>query len=197
MWWQYLFVFVGSMLVDIFPIPLPPAFTVMIFFQLYFDLNIWTVLVLGVSGSILGRFILTMYIARVSDKIFNQAKNEDVQFLGNKMKEKGWKGKMVILVYSLMPLPTTPLFVAGGMARLRPLFIIPPFVVGKVISDTAALFTGKYASENTAELIAGITSWQSILGLLLSLIFLFFLLFLDWRTLLIRKKVTLKFKIWK
>src|ERR1044072_5715236 len=99
MWWHYVLVFIGSLLVDVFPIPLPPAFTVMIFFQLYFHLNIWVVLAVGVSGSILGRFILSSYIPRVSKHIFNDAKNEDVEFLGNKMREKGWKGKMVILVY--------------------------------------------------------------------------------------------------
>jgi membrane protein YqaA with SNARE-associated domain len=197
MWWQYALVFIGSLLVDIFPIPLPPAFTVMIFFQIYFHLNIWTVLALGVTGSILGRFILSAYIPRVSKHIFNAAKNEDVEFLGNKMREKGWKGKMVILIYSLMPLPTTPLFVAGGMANLRPLFMIPPFVVGKVLSDMLALFTGKYASENTEKLIEGVTSWQSICGLSLSLILLFVILFLDWRSLLTKKKFRMKFKIWK
>ena len=169
----------------------------MISFQLYFHLDIWTVLILGVVGSILGRFILTLYIAKVSDKIFNHEKNEDVIYLGNKMKAERWKGKMVILAYSLMPLPTTPLFVAGGMARLGPMAIIPPFVVGKVISDTIALFTGKYASENTVDLIAGLLSWQSIFGVILSLSFLFIILFLDWKTLLLHKKFLLKFKIWK
>jgi len=30
MWWQYLLVFVGALLVDVSPFPLPPAFTAMV-----------------------------------------------------------------------------------------------------------------------------------------------------------------------
>src|SRR5436190_21763459 len=143
MWWQYLLVFVGSMAVDIVPVPLPPAFTIMILLQLVFDLNIWIVLVVGVAGSIAGRYILSLYIPKVSGRLFKRAKNEDVQYLGKKLKEKGWKSHALILVYSLMPLPTTPLFVAGGMAKLHPMKIIPAFYVGKLDSDLAALLQGK------------------------------------------------------
>jgi len=81
MWWQYILVFLGTMLVDIVPLPLPPAFTVMIFFQIYYKLNIWPVIVIGVAGSIAGRTILSLYVSRLSDHIFSVAKNEDVRFL--------------------------------------------------------------------------------------------------------------------
>ena len=48
------------MIVDIVPLPLPPAFVVMIFLQIEFNLNVWLVIVIGVAGSILGRYILTL-----------------------------------------------------------------------------------------------------------------------------------------
>src|SRR5437868_735029 len=110
MWWKYLLVFIGALIIDVSPIPLPPAFTIMIFLQIKFHLEIWLVIVIGVVGSILGRYILTLYIPKVSDGIFKQAKNEDVQFLGSKLREKGVKSQLFIILYSLMPLPTTPLF---------------------------------------------------------------------------------------
>jgi membrane protein YqaA with SNARE-associated domain len=94
----------------------------MVFLQIMFGLNIWVVIVIGIAGSILGRYIVTLYILFMAGKIFKPAKNEDVQFLGEKMKEKGWKSQLVIITYSLLPLPTTPLFVAAGMARLKALY---------------------------------------------------------------------------
>src|SRR5436190_12915305 len=86
MWWQYLLVFFGAVLMDITPLPLPPAFTIMILFQIMFGLSVWPVIIIGVLGSILGRYILTLYIPLVSSRIFKKSKNEDIEFLGNKLK---------------------------------------------------------------------------------------------------------------
>jgi len=197
MWWQYALVFIGALLVDVVPLPLPPAFTVMVFLQIVYDLNIWAVIGIGVAGSILGRYILTLYIPKLSTKMFNPAKNEDVQFLGEKMKQKGWKSQGLILLYSLLPLPTTPLFIAGGMAKMKPIYIIPPFIVGKLISDMVAVLLGKYAAENADGLMDGLVSWKSISGLAIGIFLIFVLLFVDWRALLQKKKFTLKFTIMK
>ena len=190
-------VFIGAFLFDVVPFPFLPAFTIMIFLQVTFGLNVWACLFIGVCGSILGRYILTLYIPAISDKYFRPAKNEDIQFLGNKMKEKGWKSQLVIVAYSLLPLPTTPLFVAAAMARIRSLYIIPAFFIGKFASDTVALSMGKYASENLDKIKADIFSWQSAVGLAGSLLLLFALLFIDWRTLIQKKKLILVFKIFK
>ena len=119
MWWQYLLVFIGALLVDVSPLPLPPAFTVMIFLQSKFNLQIWLVICIGVAGSILGRYILTLYIAKLSGRYFKTSKNEDAEFLGKRLEKKGWRSHALVLTYSLLPVPTTPLFVAAGMARLK------------------------------------------------------------------------------
>ena len=197
MWWQYFIVFLGSLAFDVVPIPFPPAFTIMLFLQIKYDLNIWLVIVIGVMGSILGRYILTLYIPFIAGKIFKQSKNEDVEFLGQKMKEKGWKSQMAIIGYSLLPLPTTPLFLASGMAKIKPLYIIPAFFVGKFTSDTIVVNLGKYTSENTQSILDGILSWETITSLFIGLLFLFFILFIDWRSLLQKRKFQFNFRIWK
>ncbi|MEO6189801.1 MAG: hypothetical protein ABIO44_04930 [Saprospiraceae bacterium] len=197
MWWQYLLVLLGAFLFDVVPFPFPPAFTIMVFLQILFDLNIWWVIVIGVAGSILGRYTLTLYIPYLSGKIFKPSKNEDVQFLGKKMKENIWKSQLIILAYSLLPLPTTPLFIASGMAKLRPIYIIPAFFIGKFTSDAVAVNLGKYASENANSLLEGAMSWKSIVGLIGGLLLLCALLFIDWRTLIQKKEFQLKFKIWR
>ena len=197
MWWQYCLVFLGALLFDIVPFPFLPAFTIMIFLQIYFDLNLWACIFIGVAGSMLGRYILTLYIPYISDSYFKPTKNKDIIFLGKKLKEKGWKSQLVIVAYSLLPLPTTPLFVAAGMSRMGPLYIIPAFFIGKFTSDTIALSMGKFASENVNTLEENIFSWQSITGLTGSLLLLCALLFIDWRSLIQQKKLVLKFKIFK
>jgi membrane protein DedA with SNARE-associated domain len=197
MWWQYLLVFIGALLFDVAPFPFPPAFTIMVFLQIMFDLNIWWVIVIGVAGSILGRYILTLYIPLLSGKFFKRSKNEDVEFLGKKMKEKGWRSQLVIIAYSLLPLPTTPLFLAGGMAKIKPLYIIPAFFIGKFISDAITVHLGKYASEHAKSIMEKALSWKSITSLVVGLLLVCALLFIDWRSLIQKKKFHLEFKIWK
>ncbi len=197
MWWQYILVFLGALLFDIVPFPFPPAFTIMMFFQIIFGLNVWAVIIIGVVGSVLGRYILLLYAPLLATKYLKESKNNDIQFLGAKMKENKWKGQAVILAYSLLPLPTTPLFLWGGISRLKPIYIIPAFIIGKFTSDAVALHLGKYASENIQSIIENMFSWQSIASLVLSLLLLFCLFFIDWRKLIQTKKLVINYKIWK
>ena len=195
MWWQYLLVFVGALLFDIVPFPFPPAFTIMIFLQIIFRLNIWLAIITGVIGSVLGRYILILYTPLIAHKYINKSKNEDIQFLGTKMKENKWKGQIIVLAYSLLPLPTTPLFLAAGMSKLNAKYIIPTFLVGKFTSDALALHAGKYASENAHNIMQNALSWKSIIGFLFCLFLIFCILFVDWRSLIQKKKLVWKFKI--
>lgn len=197
MWWHYLLVFAGAFLFDVVPFPFPPAFSIMVPLQIMFNLNAWLVTVIGVAGSIAGRYVLTLYIPLLADKIFKPKKNREVQFLGEKMKEKGWKSQLVILTYSLLPLPTTPLFLAGGMARIKPIQIIPAFFIGKFISDSVAVHLGQFASENIDDMLNAALSWKSITSLIISLLLICALLFIDWFSLIEKKKFKLNFRIWK
>ncbi len=197
MWWHYILVFLGALLFDIAPFPFLPAFTIMLFLQIFFHLNMWLVIVVGVIGSVLGRYILLLYSPLIAGKYLKVSKNEDIQFLGEKMRENKWKGQMVILAYSLLPLPTTPLFLGAGISKIKARYIIPWFLIGKFTSDTIALKVGKYASENAGSIFENALSWKSITSLVLGLSMLFCLFFINWRTLIQRKKLVFNFKIWK
>ena len=197
MWWKYLLVLFTTFLFDGLPFPLPPACTAMIFWQIKFHLPIWPVIIIGVIGSIAGRYVLTVYISSLSGSIFKKEKNEQVQFLGEKLKSKGWKSHLFVMLYSLLPVPTTPLFLAAGMAKLKPYYILPAFFVGKFTSDALAVIMGKYASENTGDLLHGAVSWKSIAGLIFGLLLIAAILFIDWRALLLQKKFKLNCRIWK
>jgi membrane protein YqaA with SNARE-associated domain len=197
MWWQYLLVFIGAFLFDVVPFPSPPAFTIMVFLQIIYDLNIWVVILTGVIGSILGRYVLTLYIPKIAGKLFNPEKNEDVQYIGRVMKNKGWKSQLVIIAYSLLPLPTTPLFIAAGMAKLKPIYIIPAFFIGKFTSDSILVYFGKYGAKSAGNLLRGGVNWQSILSLCIGIFLVAILLFIDWRALIQKKEYKLNFRIWK
>jgi hypothetical protein len=56
----------------------------------------------------------------LATKYLKSSKNEDIKFLGDKMNQNKWKGILVVLAYSLLPLPTTPLFLGGGISKIKP-----------------------------------------------------------------------------
>ena len=194
---MYLLVFVASFVVDIIPFIGPPAWTVMVFFQLKYHLNIWAMLAAGVLGSTIGRYLLTLYIRRFTSKVVKVEKDKALAFLGKKLSGKMWQVHVVVFVYTLIPVPTTPLFTALGMAKVKALKVMPTFFVGKFISDMYMVYAGKFAAENTDKLIHGLLSWKTISGAVAGVLLLLFFLFVDWRMLLEKKKFRLHFSIWK
>lgn len=192
----YLFVFLVALLVDIIPFVGPPAWVVMVYFQIRYDLNIWQVLIFGVAGSALGRYILSAYMPVVFGGLINQQKKEDLQFIGSKLSDNTWRVQLFVLLYTLVPLPSTPLFTAAGMARIKVIYIIPAFILGKFVSDMIMVLSGDYAAKNAIAIAEGLLSWQSLVGFVSGILIIAFFLFIDWKNLLQNKRFRLSFHIW-
>src|SRR5438874_4801937 len=142
--WTYLALFAASLAVDLIPVFAPPAWTLMVFFLVKFDLNPWLVLAVGVPASALGRYVFSLYIPKVSDGLVKRQKKEDLKFIGRKLDRRLWESWTFVFVYTLTPLSTTALFTATGMAKVNPLYVLPPFLAGKFISDAFMIFGGRY-----------------------------------------------------
>ena len=196
MWWAYLLVFVGTMIVDCTPLPLPPAFTLMIFLQSFFHLSIWPVIILGVLGSALGRYLFSLYIARLSNMVLKPDKVNDIHFLGDKLNSSLLRSQVFTLLYTLMPISSTPLFITAGIARMHPLRVLPAFMVGKFISDAIAVFMGDYVVRNSSELLSWSASPKTMITLVAYALLLLALLFIDWRSSLMEKRIRIKFNVW-
>jgi membrane protein YqaA with SNARE-associated domain len=193
----YILVFLASLFVDIVPFIGPPAWMVMVFFQIKFGLNIWIVLIFGVVGSAIGRYLYSVYIRLLANRFIKSQKNDDLRFIGGKLADKNWKVQFFVLFYTLMPLPSTPLFTAAGVSGIKSLYLIPAFFIGKFISDGIMVFTGDYVAINIDSITHGLLSWNVLVGTVVGLLLICFFLFIDWRKLLQEKKIVINFNIWK
>jgi len=72
--WIYLAVFLAALAVDLIPVIAPPAWTLMVFFLVKFQLNPWAVLVVGVSGSTLGRYLFSLYVPQIAHLLIKPRK---------------------------------------------------------------------------------------------------------------------------
>ena len=193
--WTYVLVFVAALAVDSVPVFAPPAWTVLVVLLLLFHLNPWLVVILGVIGSTLGRYILSIYIPKISAALVNRREDENLRYVGSKLAQTPLAASTFIFLYTLTPLSTTALFTAAAMARVNPWHILPPFFCGRLITDGVMVYTGKYAAGNISGLWHGQLSIKSVLTLIAGLLVIGAFLFIDWRCLLQKRKLRSNFKI--
>lgn len=192
MW--YLAVFLSALAVDLIPVVAPPAWLLMVFFLVKFQLDPWTVLLVGVIGSTIGRYLFSLYVPNIADRLIRRHKREDMEFLGEKLGRGLWRSWMFVLVYTLTPLSTSALFTAAALGKVKALHTVPAFFVGKLISDAIMIFTGSYAVHSLG---GNLLSVKGIVVMLLGAAMVAGFLFLDWRSLLQQRKLRFDFRIWK
>jgi uncharacterized membrane protein YdjX (TVP38/TMEM64 family) len=192
----FLAAFAAALLVDTIPVFAPPAWTILAFIIVKWDPNPWGIIAAGAAGSVIGRYILTLYMPHVSAKIFHPKENDNISFLGKKLGARFWRANTFVLLYAISPLSTTALFTAAGMAHVNPRNILPGFAIGKFLGDAWVIFAGKVTADKATDLMHGKVSWQTALTAGAGLVLLSGVLFIDWRQALQHKKLRLNFAIW-
>jgi membrane protein DedA with SNARE-associated domain len=192
-----LWAFLIGLIVDVIPVFAPPAWSVLVILIINFDANPWIVVIFGVLGSTLGRFILSKYIPRVSNKLLNKKEDKNLEYIGEKLNQTYWKTTLFVFLYTLTPLSTTALFTAAGMGKAKPAYVLPPFALGKLISDAIMIFTGQYAAGDIRDMLHGKVSPKTIIFLVLGLVIIGATLFIDWQELIENKKLKFHFHIFK
>src|SRR3954465_11259183 len=169
--WPYLFVFVAALAVDTIPIFAPPAWILLVVLLVKFKLNPWLTVAIGVTGSTIGRYVLTRYIPRISSSLVNRREDANLRYIGGRIAKAKWSSSIFVFLYTLTPLSTTALFTAVAMARIkRPLHFLAPFFLGRLITDGVLVFSGKYASANLRDLLHGEANLKNIVTLIAGLV---------------------------
>jgi len=194
---MYGVVFLAAFAVDVIPLIAPPAWTIAVILLVKFHLNPLIVLLLCASGSTMGRYLMSLYIPRFTGLFIKRRKTDELEFLGKKLSQSLWQSWLFVFIYAVTPLSTTALFMAAGVAKVKPSHTLPPFFCGKLLSDAIMIFIGLYAANNFKDLVNGIYSPKAIATLAFGLVVVAGFLFLNWRELLQQKKFTFNFRIWK
>jgi len=193
----YVLVFFGSLGVDLIPIMAPPAWTVMAFAITKYHLNPWIALAIGVPASALGRYLFSLYIPRFSDRVLASKKKEELRYVGKKLRGHLWETWFFVLGYTLSPLSTTALFTAGGMSKVPVWHLLPPFLVGKFVSDAMMVKAGQYASGGLKDMMHGVLSAKNIIITAVTLVVTAAFMFIDWHALLVKKTLRFNFDVFK
>ena len=193
----YLLVFLGSLGVDMVPIMAPPAWTIMAFCIVKYQLNPWITLAIGVPASALGRYLFSLYIPKFSDKVLAKRKKEELTYVGKKLKGRLWQTWAFVFGYTLSPLSTTALFTAAGMSKIPVWNLLPPFFVGKFISDAMMIKAGQYASGSLKDMVHGVFSPKSLIIAAITVVITGAFMFIDWHAMLVKKTLRFNFSVFK
>lgn len=115
----YLVAFGAALLVDTIPVFAPPAWTILAFIIVKWKPDPWGIIAAGATGSVIGRYILTLYMPHVSAKILRPWENKNISFLGKNIGGRFWHANIFVMLYAISPLSTTALFTAAGMAHVK------------------------------------------------------------------------------
>lgn len=193
--WPYLGVFFACLLVDTIPVFAPPAWTLIVLFVVRFKLEPWIAIGLGAFASTIGRWLLSAFMPKVAKKLFDSQENDNIAFLGRKLGGRFWPAFSFVLAYSLTPLSTTALFTAAGAARVDPRPILPAFFMGKFVSDAVMVFGSRSTIRNFGDILKGRGDPKSLVFAVLGILLIALFLFIDWKELLQRRRLSLRFRI--
>lgn len=193
--WPYAAVFFAALLVDSIPVFAPPAWTLIVVLTVKFKLSVLLAAALGACASTIGRYLLSVFMPKIARKVFNHRENDNIAFLGGKLKGRFWPAFGFVLAYSLTPLSTTALFTAAGAARVDPRPILPAFFFGKFVSDAVMILGTRSTIRSFGDILRGQRSPRSLVLTALGLMLLSTVLFIDWRRLLEQGRLRLRFRI--
>lgn len=192
MW--YLAVFAAAVVVDLIPVMAPPAWPILVFFLVRYELNSWLVILLGAVGATLGRYWMTLYLPHVGKKILNESTVKNLDYLKNRLSRSPKSVTTFVFLYTLSPLSTAALFTAVGLAGLRSWFIFTGFFVGKLIGFSIFVQAGGHMAESLESAIENGFTWPRLIVSVLAVgLLLFTSLFLNWQKLLEHGKFEFNF----
>ena len=95
------------------------------------------VILVGISASAIGRYVLTRYSKTIGERIIPKRQKRNMEFLKEFFMSDGNSFTVFILafIYALSPLPTNALFLIAGIANLRVIVLLAGFFVGELLSN--------------------------------------------------------------
>jgi hypothetical protein len=187
---SYAIAFLIALGLNLLPVFTPPTWTVLAFFRVRWGLDVWILALVGAAAAAGGRFILAKtasWMVRFLPKKYV----ENVDYLRARLEKKEAAVTGFTLLYAMvLPISSSQLFVAVGLARLKLTFIVPAFFVGRFVSYAFLSYSaGLVAARLDVVFSKYYGNGLVIVAEGLSILLLWVLVKIDWRTLFEKRKI--------
>jgi len=135
-------IFLTVFAVNIFPVFMPPTWSVLTYFQVRHGLNVFELAIIGTFAATAGRLILAkLSNVIIRKEILSEKTRANIDVIKKRLMEHKEFTIWVFLFYALAPLPSNQLFLAYGLTDLPLAMIAAPFFIGRFLSYVFWVFT--------------------------------------------------------
>jgi len=173
---QWAIVFV----LNIIPALAPPTWAVLSFFYITNPQNIFILVIIGVTASTCGRFVLAKVSLIATDKFADGKKKQEFLAIKQKLEGKAWQKFTFTLIYALSPLPSNALFIAFGATKTRLREVLAGFFVGRTLSYLFLIFTTQQVFASFEATMQGNASLWTLMIELIGVVAVIAFFFVDW-----------------
>jgi membrane protein YqaA with SNARE-associated domain len=166
--------------INVIPAFAPPTWMALSYFYITSPQNIFLLVLIGVTASTCGRYILAKISAKTFD-ILGKKDKEDMEFLREKLKGKKWKKFIFSFLFSLGPFPSNALFITIGATKIKLREILAGFFFGRLLSYLFLVFTTQHIFSSLELTFEGqATLWTIVVEIIGVLAIIWFFTF-DWK----------------
>lgn len=186
--YTYPFVFFFIFLLSIIPILTPPTWIVVVSaYSLNDQLNLYLLSGIGATAAVIGRLIL-LQLSTIGRKAINDHRKSSLEKL-RKYLEKTKYGYLIgTLLFALLPLPSSMLFISYGLMNAKSVGIVVGFWIGRFVAYIIMINLFKYFVDYFKKILN--SDIQSLLIIdILGIIMTLFILLIDWNILFSERKL--------
>lgn len=172
--------------VNLLPAFGPPSWTLLVFFNLKYEIPLVPLVLLGASAAACGRFVLATGARRVRPRL-SERRRTDLDALRKLAETNKATSVTLLTLFAVSPLPSAQLFVAAGLTGVRLVPLTLAFFAGRLVSYTIYASAASAAAHSLDTILReGVTSATGVLLQLLMLAGLAALILIPWQRILTR-----------
>jgi membrane protein DedA with SNARE-associated domain len=131
----YAGIFILVAIMNVIPFFMPATWTVLTLLALSYELNLFTLVIIGAVAATIGRVALAKLSRTIIRERFLKKKTRDnidsIRILVERHKITSFS---TFLAYAFSPLPTNQLFIAYGLTNMPLRYLTIPFFIGRIVS---------------------------------------------------------------
>ncbi len=184
---QLLLVYLLVFAINVAPAFMPATWAVLAFFHVVYQLPLLPLSLGGAVSATLGRVVLARLSATLRDHLLSPQQRENLMALGEFLEERRGLTLASVLLFAFGPIPSNQLFIAAGLTGTDLRLIVPPFLVGRLVSNTILIYLTGQATARLGELFG--QAWRHPGALVVQiggLLLLAALTVIDWTSVLQR-----------